>query len=262
MKREELSREGVPDLTDLLVDRRISNKELSQFCRRRTRSVEDTISCIERLLRELGGPGGRDLMGVPLIDKVRMEHIWRVQKHHVRCIQDLPGVRLYTEVGTATKAGVVLTRYRCARGSTSLESFHLHLNRFIPGTSANALNFQLYLLDGLNRWNQDRGNAAVTTKPSSFMTYSGDLVQCVNTNCLKVTGRPFLPSFRPPSKYTGELLGVDYLLSQTGQPLRMDPDSEETENLLEDVQEDEGEEEDEGIEEDQTPDDTVMNISC
>ena len=133
MKREELSREGVPDLTDLLVDRRISNKELSQFCRRRTRSVEDTISCIERLLRELGGPGGRDLMGVPLIDKVRMEHIWRVQKHHVRCIQDLPGVRLYTEVGTATKAGVVLTRYRCARGSTSLESFHLHLNRFIPG---------------------------------------------------------------------------------------------------------------------------------
>ena len=133
MKRVELSREGVPDLTDLLVDRRISNKELSQFCRRRTRSVEDTISCIERLLRELGGPGGRDLMGVPLIDKVRMEHIWRVQKHHVRCIQDLPGVRLYTEVGTATKAGVVLTRYRCARGSTSLESFHLHLNRLIPG---------------------------------------------------------------------------------------------------------------------------------
>ena len=61
--------------------------------------------------------------------------------------------------------------------------------------------------------------------------------------------------------FIGELLGVDYLLSQTGQPLRMDPDSEETENLLEDVQEDEGEEEDEGIEEDQTPDDTVMNIS-
>jgi len=32
------------------------------------------------------------------------------------------------------------------------------------GTSANTLNFQLYLLEGLNRWNQDRGTAAVTSK--------------------------------------------------------------------------------------------------
>ncbi len=72
-------------------------------------------------------------MGVPLLDEVRMEHIWRVQKRHVRCIQDMPGVPLYTEVGTTMKAGVTLTRYRCARGSTSLESFHCHLNRFIPG---------------------------------------------------------------------------------------------------------------------------------
>ncbi|KAF1384383.1 hypothetical protein PFLUV_G00118420 [Perca fluviatilis] len=118
------------------------------------------------------------------------------------------------------EGGVVLTRYRCARGSTSLESFHCHLKRFIPGTSANALNFQLYLLEGLNRWNQDRGTAAVTSRPSSLLTYSGDVTQCVNSSSLKVFGRAFVPNFRPPSKYTGELLGVDYLLSQTGQPLQ------------------------------------------
>ncbi|KAL8617528.1 hypothetical protein ACOMHN_042702 [Nucella lapillus] len=34
---------------------------------------------------------------------------------------------------TRRKGGHVLKTYRCARGSTSLESFHLHLNRFIPG---------------------------------------------------------------------------------------------------------------------------------
>ncbi|KAL1277035.1 hypothetical protein QQF64_023708 [Cirrhinus molitorella] len=50
-----------------------------------------------------------------------------------RNIQDMPGVPLYTEVGTFTKAGVTLIRYRYARGSTSLESFQCHLNRFIPG---------------------------------------------------------------------------------------------------------------------------------
>ncbi|XP_073688561.1 uncharacterized protein [Garra rufa] len=57
-----------------------------------------------------------------------------------------------------------------------------------------------------------------------------------------------------------ELLGVDYFLSQTGQPLVVDPDSEETENMLEDV--DEGEdEEDEGFREDQTLDITVSSLT-
>lgn len=72
-----------------------------------------------------------------------------------------------------------------------------------PGTSANALNFQLYLLEGLNRWNQDRGAAAVTSKQASLLTYAGDVAHCVNTNSLKVFGRAFVPTFRPPAKYTG-----------------------------------------------------------
>ena len=40
-------------------------------------------------------------------------------------------MQLYTQTGRLTKGGVILLVYRCARGSTSLESFHLH--RFIPG---------------------------------------------------------------------------------------------------------------------------------
>ncbi|KAK5618766.1 hypothetical protein CRENBAI_012181 [Crenichthys baileyi] len=63
----------------------------------------------------------------------RMEEIWRTQRKHVACIQDPLGVHVYTRTGQVTKGGVVLPVYRCARGSTSLESFHLHLNRFIPG---------------------------------------------------------------------------------------------------------------------------------
>lgn len=133
-KREQLEEEGVLFISGHMLNRRITKKELSLYCRRRTRGVETTISLIELLLHGLKEEKGRDLLGVPLLDTVRMEHIWRVQKRHVKCIQDPPGVSLYTETGTTTtKGGIVLTKYRCARGSTSLESFHLHLNRFIPG---------------------------------------------------------------------------------------------------------------------------------
>ncbi|KAL0963741.1 hypothetical protein UPYG_G00310350 [Umbra pygmaea] len=159
---------------------------------------------IDHLLEELMGVKGRDLLGVPLLDEERMQHIWRIQRRHVRCIQDEPGVPLYTEVGCmTTKEGIVLPKYRCARGSTSLESFHCHLQRFIPGTSANSLNFQLYLLEGLNRWNQDRAHSALAVKPPSLLSYSGHLVQCVNTYSIKVLGKKLVPSFQPPAVYTG-----------------------------------------------------------
>ena len=109
-KREQLQQEGVPALTNAAVDAAINKRELSQYCRWRTHGEEATTSLIGRLLQELGGANGRDLMGVPLLDQVRMEHIWRVQQRHVTCIQDLPGVQLYTETGTIKKGGVVLTR--------------------------------------------------------------------------------------------------------------------------------------------------------
>ncbi|KAI3352043.1 hypothetical protein L3Q82_020858, partial [Scortum barcoo] len=248
-KRLHLQQEGVPGITDALVDKSILKEELALHCRRKTRGEESTISLIEHLLQELMGEKGKDLLGVPLLDRVRKEHIWRLQKRHVKCIQDMPGVALYTETGTTTtKEGMVLKNYRCARGSTSLESFHLHLNRFIPGTKANSLNFQLFLLEGLNRWNQDRAAQSLATKPSGLFSYSGDLVQSVNTNSLKVLGRKYVPSFHPPLQYTGEPIGVEYLYRQTGQPIQdMNPDSEETDELLEDLKIEE-EQEDEGFE--------------
>lgn len=80
--------------------------------------------------------------------------------------------------------------YRWARGSTSLvsflsthKSFHprfdashilmhvMHIQRLFHnlifsnvyiGTSANNLNFQTYLFEGLHRWNQDHGSALLT----------------------------------------------------------------------------------------------------
>ncbi|XP_051797275.1 uncharacterized protein LOC110970686 isoform X3 [Acanthochromis polyacanthus] len=207
-KREQLRRDCVPGITDKIVDQQITKEDLALHCRRQTRGEVQTILMIEALLNELMGVKGRDLLGVPLLDQERMQHIWRVQRRHVKCIQDEPGVLLYTETGsTTTKEGLILPKYRCARGSTSLESFHCHLHRFIPGTSANSLNFQLYLLEGLNRWNQDREAASLAVKPPSLLSYSGDLVLCVNNYSTKVLGRKLVPSFQPPSVYTDKLEG-------------------------------------------------------
>ncbi|KAH3698353.1 hypothetical protein DPMN_085873 [Dreissena polymorpha] len=62
-----------------------------------------------------------------------MADIWATQSQHIACLQDPPGVQLYVKVSTVRKGGIELPVYKCARDSTSLESFHNHLARFIPG---------------------------------------------------------------------------------------------------------------------------------
>ncbi|KAI7804786.1 hypothetical protein IRJ41_020324, partial [Triplophysa rosa] len=224
-KRELLMSQGWPALTDEDVDKQLKREELALHCRRRTSGEETNILLLERLLTELLSSQGKDSLGVPLLDRERMEHIWSVQKKHVKCIQDPPGVVLYTEKGTLTKGGVLLRTYRCARGSTSLKSFHLHLNRFIPGT-----------------WNQDREAASLSSEPSALRSYTGELLHCANCNYEKLFGRKVVPMFCPPARYTGELIGVQYLLLQT----EMNPDSEQTAELLDDLNVEEREE-DEGF---------------
>ncbi|XP_030233813.1 uncharacterized protein LOC115559188 isoform X2 [Gadus morhua] len=82
-KREELRREGVPGISEALVDGRLTKAQLALYCRRRTRGEEAPVHQVEALLQELMGDKGWDLLGGPLLDRGRMEHIWRVQKRHV-----------------------------------------------------------------------------------------------------------------------------------------------------------------------------------
>ncbi|XP_038126464.1 uncharacterized protein LOC119773545 isoform X2 [Cyprinodon tularosa] len=150
-KRSELGREHrMFDLSDTEVIQRISKEERRLHCRPRTRGAEQTTILIQNLLDTFRGPAGRNTLNIPLLDDLRIQDIWNTQ--------------LYTQTGTLTKGGVRLPMYRCARGSTSLESFHLHLNRFIPGTSASARYFQVFLVDGVVRWNEDRAAAAAPAR--------------------------------------------------------------------------------------------------
>lgn len=110
---------------------KLSAKEMARHCRRRTRGVDETETLIQELLDDFWDVP--DTLGVLLFDHERMQEIWNTQRRHLRCIQDPPGVALYTKTGELTKGGIKLPVYRCARGNTSLESFHLHLTHFVPG---------------------------------------------------------------------------------------------------------------------------------
>lgn len=132
-KEGELVAKRIGHISEEAVKSRISRRELALHCRRRTRGVAETTRLIAALISVFDSESGKDTLGVPLLDHERIQQIWKEQEKHVSCIQDPEDFSLYTKTGTLKKGGVELSCYRCARGSTSLESFHLHLNRFIPG---------------------------------------------------------------------------------------------------------------------------------
>ncbi|XP_061753808.1 uncharacterized protein LOC133551273 isoform X2 [Nerophis ophidion] len=219
-----------------------SRKELYRHCRRRTRGVEETTRLVQEVMDHLWD--AKDTLGVKLFDQGRMKEIWSTQRRHLGCIQDPPGVALYTRTSTVTRGGVALPVFRCARGSTSLESFHLHLSCFIPGTSANALHFQVYLLEGLCRWNEGRGRAAVKgTDDVTVQCYDAGLQDALAQLTQELMGLTLVDNYTPASKYTGELIGIQYLYAQTGvvlqshvvdDPDKPDSDDMEDEDQLED----------------------------
>lgn len=127
-KRAEMLQEGLPDPPEKAVNKALTKYELAKHCRRRTRGSIQTIELIEELLLSLSL--ATDSLGVSLL-KEEMKEIWEEQKRHIKCLQDPPGILLYTITGHLKKGGVNLPVFRCARGSTSLESFHLHLARLV-----------------------------------------------------------------------------------------------------------------------------------
>jgi len=168
---------------------------LARYCRRRTRGAMKCNELIEQLI--LTFTGATDSLGVHLF-KPTMVDIWKEQKRHIHCIQDPTGIQLYSKVKESTKGGIVLPVYRCSRGSTSLESFHDHIVRFIPGTSANAVNFQEYILEGLARWNMARKDA-VENSSCGLRSFDHEMISMLNSLSLQVHGAPFNQQ-PPPNK--------------------------------------------------------------
>ena len=104
----------------------ITREELSRHCRRRTHGEVEIHQLMEQLT--LNMTGRSDSGG---IFNDRIATTWEEEKKHIACIQDPEGVTLYTITGHIIKSEIKLPVLRFTRGTTSLESFHLHLARYL-----------------------------------------------------------------------------------------------------------------------------------
>ncbi|ESO84045.1 hypothetical protein LOTGIDRAFT_155359 [Lottia gigantea] len=111
--------------------------------------------------------------------------------------------------------------------------------KFIPGTSASAVNFQAYLLDGVSRWNYLRSAAAMNVGPTTFRTFDFRLTQKVNSLSQSLHNKSLVPVHMIPAEYTGELIGIEYLYKQSGFLLPKDEELEaEIDEGFEDFEDD------------------------
>ena len=121
-KQQQLLQAGVPNPSESTVRKAVSREEAARHCHRRTRDVAVIEEMLENLL--LSFSSTTDTLGVPVL-KDEMTTIW---EHHIKCLQDPPGVSLYTVTGELKKRG-------CDLADTSLcKSVYLPFTRFIPGT--------------------------------------------------------------------------------------------------------------------------------
>lgn len=67
------------------------------------------------------------------------------------------------------------------------------------------MNLQLYLLEGLTRWNEDRGRAAVEGGDRQLQrSYSSRDLDTLNQLSQSLYGNRLVDSFTQPREYTGE----------------------------------------------------------
>ena len=143
---------------------------------------------------------------------------------------------------------------------------NIHNRCLFSGTTASDTHFQAYLLDGLKRWNDDRMHQQ-SDKPSTI-SYSGLERYAVNELSQSVLNERLIPEFRPLRKYTGEKIGVEYLLSQTGIVLQDIISSTDTDNAAlarqeeaeAATEEEEQEDQDEGFGDDPEDDPTLTSL--
>ncbi|XP_016328244.1 uncharacterized protein LOC107677738 [Sinocyclocheilus anshuiensis] len=98
-----------------------------------------------------------------------------------------------------------------------------------PSIITSTASYPDYLLEGLERWNEDRAAAAVThDAPLSLRCYSGSLQHSLNKLSQRLLGCSLVQAYSKPGQYTDELIGVEYPCSQQSWEFRenfgRDPD--------------------------------------
>lgn len=73
----------------------------------------------------------------------------------------------------------------------------------VLGTSACGAYFNLYLLEGMSRWNEDRGREAVKTSDPNLRCYSQQQQQVLNQLTQEFYGLTLVETYTEAREYTG-----------------------------------------------------------
>ncbi|XP_057706886.1 uncharacterized protein LOC130924371 isoform X2 [Corythoichthys intestinalis] len=141
-------------------------------------------------------------------------------------MQDPPGIQLYVSVKTVVLNGVQLNKYRCRRGSNSLEGLHAHLYNAIPSSRCGIMPFQVYLIAFAVQWNTRMESLRVAGGQGRQTTcMDARQIQRMNHHAEVLFGKQHMlePNFAAPLPYPDqyqhpeeeELLGVEYALCQS-----------------------------------------------
>ncbi|PIK46808.1 hypothetical protein BSL78_16307 [Apostichopus japonicus] len=127
--------------------------QLKSYVRRITRGVEESACAIEAILQEFKGPAGLDIDGIPLFKSTEaVDAQWATASKHLSCMQDPPNISLYVTTRVVTLNGIQLNKYRCRRGSNSLEGLHAHMVDAVPSQRCGIMPFQVYLINFAVQW--------------------------------------------------------------------------------------------------------------
>ncbi|XP_042599641.1 uncharacterized protein LOC109067456 [Cyprinus carpio] len=122
--------------------------------------------------------------------------------------------------------GVRLNKYRCRRGSNSLEGLHSHLYKAIPSQRCGVMPFQVYLIAFAVQWNSCMESLRVAGGHGR-QTWCMDpwQIQHLNQQAEVLFGKEHVlePNFAAPMPYPAvykdpdeeELLGVEYAMCQS-----------------------------------------------
>ncbi|XP_032406123.1 uncharacterized protein LOC116710924 [Xiphophorus hellerii] len=149
-----------------------------------------------------------------------------VKKRLCCVLQDPPGVQLYVSVKVVVLNGIRLNKYRCQRGSNSLEGLHSHLCNAIPSQRCGIMQFQVYLIAFAVQWNS-RMESLRVAGGHGRQTWCMDprQIQRINQQAEVLFGREhvlesnFVAPMPYPAEYKDpdeeELLGVEYAMCQS-----------------------------------------------
>jgi hypothetical protein len=198
------SSDGYKELTDAEISKLFISKYcLQHYVRRVTVGAQQTFALVDAAIEELKGQAGLDENEISLLKSNEcVDEIWARQQYHLECIQDPPEMNMYITKKHVNMNGVDFPYYGCIRGNNSLEGFHAHLPRMIPGDHCAIRPFQIYLLTDLARWNSNRQAEMVQGgKGRKYTMYQTDIIHRLNSRSAKLfgeTGDEEL-NFQPPA---------------------------------------------------------------